>query len=72
MQKGYREVLKSSENTADFDASGEQLLVVKYSGSELTLSLLTPEPEPIEIPLRTFKNMDSSIVATLDFYIAEN
>ena len=45
MQEGYREVLKSTETTADFDASGEQLLVVKYSGSELTLSLLTPEPE---------------------------
>lgn len=49
MQEGYREVLKSTETTADFDASGEQLLVVKYSGSELTLSLLTPEPEPTEL-----------------------
>ena len=51
----YEIVFSLGEIESDFDASGEQLLIVKIGGADVVLSLLTPEVNPVAIHLRTFK-----------------
>ena len=54
----YKMVLKSGETSVDFDASGEQLMILKHSSADVVLSLLTPEETPTAIPLKTFTGHD--------------
>ena len=49
----YKEVLNSNQNTADFDASGEELLIIRHVGADVTLSLLYPDGRDAQ-PLLTF------------------
>ena len=44
----YEIVLPLGEIESDFDASGEELLIVKIGGADVVLSLLTPEDTPVE------------------------
>ena len=50
----YKVVLRETERLADFDASGEELLIVRTAGVDVTLSLLTPDDREDPILLRTF------------------
>ena len=50
----YRVVLRDTETRVDFDASGEELLIVRTVGADVILSLLTPDDREDPIPLRTF------------------
>ena len=50
----YRVVLPETETRVEFDASGEELLIVRAVGADVTLSLLTPDDREDAIPLRTF------------------
>ena len=49
----YKVVLKDNETFAEFDASGEELLIVRHVGADVTLFLLYPDGRDLQ-PLRTF------------------
>ena len=49
----YHIVLKDDETFADFDASGEELLIVRHTGADVTLFLLYPDGRDAQT-LRTF------------------
>lgn len=50
----YEVVLRPNQTSNDFTVSAESLLIVKHAGSDVVLSLLTPEDTPVAIPQRTF------------------
>ena len=50
----YKVVLPETQLAADFDASGEELLIVRTVGADVILSLLTPDDRQDAIVLRTF------------------
>ena len=54
----YNVVLKDDETSVDFDASGEELLIVRHVGADVTLFLLYPDGRGAE-PLRTFTKSDN-------------
>ena len=53
-EKGYRQVFGVSDLSVDFRASGHNLLLVKYAGSDVKFWIKTPEDRPISIPVLTF------------------
>ena len=50
----YRVVFSDNDTLVDFDASGEELLIIRTVGADVILSLLTPDNRQDAIPLRTF------------------
>ena len=54
----YKVVLKDDETSVDFDASGEELLIVRHVGADVTLFLLYPDGRGAET-LRTFTKSDN-------------
>ena len=54
----YNVVLKDDETFADFDASGEELLIVRHTGADVTLFLLYPDGRDAQT-LRTFTKSDN-------------
>lgn len=55
----YEVVLQPTATVGTFTAGGESLLIVKHAGSDVTLSLLTPEDTPVAISERVFTAMAS-------------
>ena len=45
----YKVVLKDDETSVDFDASGEELLIVRHVGADVTLFLLYPDGRGAEL-----------------------